>query len=206
MRILALRAIFIATLLFSFIISSSPPPTTFYAIIHGPTLIISASNLYGYTGRGLSTAGKNYAKKMDGLLKKIAPTSIYCSPKLQAKETAALLIDTVLAPLEIKDALRPCDMGTTEGVTVMDKFLKSYPNHTVEPLENHIARIKNFFKERTAVGFEQVVMVVHPCFIKNIFQHLNIKPEFSLEGLVPAIFVFQYDPQEDAIIYSQTIR
>lgn len=94
---------------------------------HGETPWSAALKHTGRTDVDLTPEGEEQALALAPVVKQIAFSRIYCSPRLRARRTADL---AGLVPYEIAEDLSEWDYGDLEGLTSVE-IARTYPGWTI---------------------------------------------------------------------------
>ncbi|MFC4874703.1 histidine phosphatase family protein [Negadavirga shengliensis] len=97
-----------------------------FLLRHGETTFNADGNRYcGRTDAALTDKGKNQAKQLSGMLKKIKFDGVYASPLMRAAETAGMVSPE--AEVQTDDRLIEVDFGMWEGKT-REEFVAEDPD------------------------------------------------------------------------------
>jgi alpha-ribazole phosphatase len=97
-----------------------------WLIRHGEPVEEAKGRCYGSLDFGLSALGRDQMQQVARFLNSEPISAIYSSPRLRAREGAAILASGDLRPVEIIDDLREIAFGDFEGLT-WDEIAAQYP-------------------------------------------------------------------------------
>jgi broad specificity phosphatase PhoE len=180
--------------------------TAVFVMVYGATEKDDIKDLRGYDGRSLTPEGQEHAKMLSELIQKYEFESVYCSHELAAQETAEIIASAVKVTVIKEDRLRKRNQGNREGVVDLEAFAKKYPNHTIEPTVDHVARVQDFIKEQSRQNIYPVIMLVHGSVMQSIGEQLGMVSKINLEEPTTTIFVLMYNPDYDSLNYCDSLN
>ena len=85
-----------------------------YLFRHGITDANHKNLLVGATDVPLAEEGREQSRAMRGIIRKINPGAVYCSPMMRTEETATIAMNGAGPDIEMDDNIRECDFGQWE--------------------------------------------------------------------------------------------
>ncbi len=176
---------------------------TVHIIRHGVTDANQQGILYGSVDVPLNPIGRQQAEAMAHKLAVLHIADLYSSPQQRAHETALILGAQLQVPVIVDERLKERNFGKAEGIRThqLEQFIQDNPDHAIEPLEVHVARITDFLNDMAVQHKTEVYVVGHSGMVKSLFDYLNIAPEAKIQVPNCSLFTFVYDPCSGRITY-----
>ena len=123
-----------------------------YIVAHGETQVDKEGRVHGHLDPPLTLSGILAGKRNARKLKGKGIERIYSSPRLRARQTAALLAKALGVPVEVRDELVPWDLGRISGakaasIRPLIDFFSSRPTRAIpsgEPKAAVLTRYRKF--------------------------------------------------------------